>query len=119
MKALTPAERAAALAVLGLPPEATSEQVTRAYRELARAAHPDATGRTDAQAGDRFAVISDAYHRLTGSPTEPPPATPLRRQTRAPRRRPGPAPQPPIVAGPVVFTPWPTPGRAGGGAGHG
>jgi hypothetical protein len=105
MKALTPAERAAALAALELPPQATREQITQAYRRLARTAHPDATGRTDAEAGDRFAVISEAYHRLTASLDEPS-APPVSRGSRVPRGRAAPVPQPPIVAGPVMFTPW-------------
>lgn len=130
MTALSPAERAAALAVLGLPADATGAQVTRAYRRLARAAHPDATGRTDAAAGDRFTAISDAYHRLAAAQTTPvgdhpttrpappatPPATPpTARPAAPPTTPPGPDPggypgrRPPIVAGPVIITPTPKP----------
>jgi preprotein translocase subunit Sec63 len=60
-------ERADALAVLDLPPDAPREQVTRAYRRLARQAHPDATGRTDPAAGERFAEITEAYRGLSAA----------------------------------------------------
>ena len=110
-------ERVAALSVLGLPPGASRQQVTEAYRRLARAAHPDATGRRDAAAGDRFAAISDAYHRLATRAIEEP-----RPRDADPPSRPRPTSlgdlfavdplfmggsRPPIVAGPVVIQPLP------------
>jgi curved DNA-binding protein CbpA len=115
----SPARRVAALAVLGLPARATGQQITDAYRRLARTTHPDATGRTDTAAGRRFAEISDAYHLLTDDPAaeqavaqgEPTsagrtagtggsPGQPRRTRWRG-RDRPG---RPPIVAGPVTIT---------------
>jgi len=37
-------ERQQALAVLGLPPNATTQQIKRRYRELAKKNHPDRGG---------------------------------------------------------------------------
>src|ERR1700730_10600195 len=37
-------ERQQALAVLGLPPDATSQQIKRRYRQLAKKHHPDRGG---------------------------------------------------------------------------
>ena len=37
-------ERQQALAVLGLPPDATHQQIKRRYRELAKKYHPDRGG---------------------------------------------------------------------------
>lgn len=119
MTALSPGDRVAALTTLGLPAGATDEQITEAYRRLARAAHPDVTGRTDAAAGDRFAAISDAYHRLAAeAPVRPrPPSTPNTPNTPSTpstrtRRR------PPIVAGPVTITPFSTSTHRASGASH-
>jgi curved DNA-binding protein CbpA len=47
-------------AVMGLPPEATEDEVRRAYRRLALQWHPD-RNRGDAGAADRFKEISEAY----------------------------------------------------------
>lgn len=120
---------AAALGVLGLPAGATPEQITRAYRRLARATHPDVVGDTDPAAGDRFAVISDAYHSLASAPSAV--AAPGERsapaersaaeerapEERAPSRPTRPAPRAwgpaTIVAGPVVVRPLPFPRRPG------
>lgn len=97
---------AEALALLGLPRTATGEQVVHAYRRLARATHPDATGRSDPAAARRFAAIHDAYDLLTHAAPEParPPAG-----NAAEGRAAAPAfgARPPIVAGPVVVTPLP------------
>jgi TatA/E family protein of Tat protein translocase len=65
-----PAERARLLAVLELPPEATPEQVQRAWRELAKVWHPDRFARDaalQARATERLAAINAAYERLTRS----------------------------------------------------
>jgi hypothetical protein len=124
MSALSGRDRAAALELLGLQAGATREQITRAYRRLARVTHPDVTGATDPAAGDRFAAISDAYHRLAATPSPRPTVVPrpVRRPTQrptqgptqGPTQRPVPGPgwtvgagwaRPPIVAGPVVITP--------------
>ena len=51
----------AALAVLGLAAGADRDQVTSAYRRLARATHPDVSPTPDAAA--RFAAVANAYRR--------------------------------------------------------
>ncbi len=98
-------ERAALLAVLGLPPDAVEPQISRSYRRLARQSHPDVSGaaRGEAEAARRFREISDAYHRLLTLPVRPPalPPPPAPVPTARPSRR------PPIVAGPVIVTPSP------------
>ena len=49
----------AAWAVLGVPAGPTSDQVTRAYRRLARSTHPDVS--TNADAAARFDDVTNAY----------------------------------------------------------
>ena len=106
MAALSPRERVAALDLLGLSPGPTPDEVTQAYRRLARTSHPDVTGRTDPAAGDRFAAISDAYHRLLADLAEQRVSV-QRRATRPPGPlRPFDRTPPPIVAGPVIVTPY-------------
>ncbi len=60
--------RSRALSVLGLGPFADRDSVQRAFRALARDAHPDrfprATASERAQLMQRFAEISAAYHAL-------------------------------------------------------
>jgi hypothetical protein len=46
-------------AVLGVEPTADTDEITRAFRELAKQLHPDATD--DAEATDRFNDVSAAY----------------------------------------------------------
>jgi hypothetical protein len=61
----------AALAVLGLAEGADRAAVTRAYRRLAKATHPDRSDAPDAPS--RFAAITAAYHRAldgTGTPEQ-------------------------------------------------
>ena len=64
------APRLAALAVLGLEPDATISDVTHAFRALARQHHPDrlvGAGESERRrAEQRFCAISAAYHRLIG-----------------------------------------------------
>ena len=50
--------------ILGLHPEATSEEIRKAYRKLALHYHPD-RNRGDASAEERFKAISEAYAVLT------------------------------------------------------
>lgn len=118
--------RVDALAVLGLAGTATAEQITAAYRRLAKATHPDATGRTDPAAADRFTQITRAYHRLmphagasapTRSPVDEQPPAHVDRAARLgypasasappspPPSPPSPWPDPPLVAGPAIVTP--------------
>jgi hypothetical protein len=64
----TPAARSAALAVLGLPDQASPRDVTRAYRRLARTTHPDLSDAADA--AGRFDSLTTAYRRaLETAPT--------------------------------------------------
>ena len=51
-------------AVLGVAPEATPKEITKAYRKLARENHPDAKP-GDAAAEERFKEISTAYDVLS------------------------------------------------------
>ena len=109
---------------LGLPRDATLEEVKRAYRRLAKANHPDAAGEA---ALPRFLAIQEAYDRIisgapngTGTtrrpaaPRQPWEAEPSRadathrayggrsRRTRpsgGPRPRPEPGPPPPPPGG--------------------
>jgi hypothetical protein len=115
--------RTAALAVLGLPRHASHLDVVRAYRRLAKLTHPDLAGPTSQDAGERFAVITDAYHALTTAPPTPPAPTPAAPTPPAPTpaatRAARPVStqprttqvswsvQPPIVAGPVTIAPIP------------
>ena len=49
--------------VLGVAPEATPKEITKAYRKLARESHPD-THPGDAPAEERFKEVSSAYDVL-------------------------------------------------------
>ena len=49
-------------AVLGVPPDASAKQITRAYRKLARELHPDT--RTGGGTDDRFKEVAAAYDVL-------------------------------------------------------
>lgn len=49
--------------VLGLDPGASSEEIRRAYRQLAKEYHPDVSDETDAE--DRFKEINEAYAVLS------------------------------------------------------
>ena len=53
-----------AYAVLELDPTATSDDIRRAYRRLARALHPDANP-GDAAAAERFRSVADAHALLS------------------------------------------------------
>jgi curved DNA-binding protein CbpA len=117
--------RSAALDLLGLPEHPGPAQILAAYRRLARATHPDATGRTDPAAGQGFVELHDAFELLTqphrdephgeqpvGGPAEP--AGPAESGTEPPARAAQPRPgtgwygrvrtRRPIVAGPVIVT---------------
>ncbi len=62
--------RALALRSLGLSSEATTEQIKRAFRSLAREAHPDrfphASPEEHRAIAKRFADLTEAYHLLIG-----------------------------------------------------
>ena len=50
-------------ALLGVDPDATTEQIKKAYRTLAKQYHPDVNNSTDA--AERFREITEAYDTLT------------------------------------------------------
>ena len=58
---MTPSERWDPYIVLGVPRQASADEIARAYRRAARASHPD-TGA--AGSADQFRVVSDAYDQL-------------------------------------------------------
>jgi DnaJ domain len=62
--------RSKRLETLGLPPDATLEDVRRAFREIARSLHPDQLGGVEREERERlarrFAQISAVYHELVG-----------------------------------------------------
>ena len=60
-----------ARALLGVPPDADSTQVVRAYRRRARAVHPDVSSEQDA--GARFSALSAAYRVLMETAPAPAP----------------------------------------------
>lgn len=74
-------------ATLGVAPEATKADITRAYRRLARGLHPDANA--DPAAEDRFKTVSAAYGVL-GDPDKRAAYDQARQLARSgTRRRPG------------------------------
>ena len=99
---------------LRLPPQASEQQIRRAYRQLAHDVHPD-TNPEDPQAARRFQQITEAYdilshpdrrarydqvHLRPSQPhrTEPPGPSPLTAEAF-------PTTSPPLIAGPVHITP--------------
>lgn len=86
--------------VLGIGADATGADITRAYRRLARAAHPDSRP-GDSAAAAEFRVVSDAYALLSD---------PARRATYD-RHHPPPA-QRPHSRGPALPDLWPFPPAA-------
>ena len=86
--------------VLGIGADATGADITRAYRRLARAAHPDSRP-GDSAAAAEFRVVSDAYALLSD---------PARRATYD-RHHPPPA-QRPHSRGPAGPDLWPFPPAA-------
>jgi len=92
--------------LLGVTPEASPGEVTRAYRRLARQIHPDVTD--DPAAAEQFRALTAAYQRLLAD--APPPSS---RSVPILVRRTQSAARPPLVAGPVhVQPPHPRPREA-------
>ena len=58
---MTSRERRDPYIVLGVPRQASGEEIARAYRRAARASHPDSGG---AGSAERFRAVSDAYEVL-------------------------------------------------------
>lgn len=56
--------------VLGLPHGASMDEVTKAYRQLAKKYHPDLNP-DDATAAEKMSEINDAYDRIRRGDTEP------------------------------------------------
>jgi hypothetical protein len=56
------------VSALGLDPGASRGEITRAYRRLALLTHPDVSG--DPAAAQRFASLTDAYHRALAEADE-------------------------------------------------
>lgn len=50
--------------ILSLPEEASLEEVTRSYRELAKVWHPDHNPKKQAEAQQMFIQIQEAYEIL-------------------------------------------------------
>lgn len=109
-------ERAAALALLGLSPQADRAEITRAYHRLARLTHPDACRHPGAQ--ERFVALNRAYRtalippppiRQTGSPAASSP--PEARTVPLPENRRF-VPADELGVGPVHYRPWPAAGDA-------
>ena len=121
--------------LLGVGPEASRADIAHAYRQRARAAHPDSRPQ-DADAPARFRALTEAYQVLSdparraaydqslrprpgldpGTPSEAGPrAQPPLRWSAGPSKVPAPAqvPGPPLWAGPVRIDP-PAPGPAQG-----
>lgn len=63
--------RIEAFRVLGIPADSDRDSVAHAFRQLARATHPDVSA--DPDAADRFASLTAAY-RLVSAPQEAIPA---------------------------------------------
>jgi DnaJ domain len=122
--------------VLGVSRDATATDITRAYRRLARAAHPD-TAPPGAGATARFRAVSEAYQVLSNparrAEYDRPPsrqaapghgqAAPGRARPRPGARMPptmaqamvspDPVPMPALWAGPVRVEPLPAPPVSG------
>ncbi|HJQ49793.1 MAG TPA: J domain-containing protein [Gaiellaceae bacterium] len=58
---MTSRERRDPYIVLGVPRQASGEEIARAYRRAARVSHPDSG---DAGSAERFQAVSDAYDVL-------------------------------------------------------
>jgi len=73
--------------VLGVPADATQEEITTAYHRLVRQHHPDATG----GGTDRFREVVAAYEELRNRPpAEEPPPRPRSEKITGPALRVGP-----------------------------
>lgn len=94
--------------VLGVPPEATADQVRAAYRRLAKSAHPDAAG-----TAGLFRIIREAYEVLS-DPARRTHYDQARDRSRGGGEEfgPGPTPQAPDPEPDYVAEEWPGPGQS-------
>lgn len=90
---------------LGLGADASTADISRAYRRLARALHPDSQP-GDAGAADQFRAISDAYELLSDPARRTDWDCRHPRQPSSPRRAPGRPAASQRPAGPRI---WPLP----------
>ncbi|WP_154792704.1 J domain-containing protein [Occultella kanbiaonis] len=99
-------------AVLGLPPQATQAEIGRAYRALLRLHHPDTRSDGGASQGERSDAALQEVFRAYAVLGDPARRTDYDREAKLLSRRALPAvsriawpAQPPIVAGPVHWSP--------------
>lgn len=102
---MPPPDPGAALALLGLPEDATEREVRRAYRRLAKSWHPDVLGPDGARRAESeermkglnaaYAVAREAARRRPPTPARRPPAAPPAAVSRPARPGPTDAPSPP------------------------
>lgn len=96
--------RSKALAELGLSEGASTAEITRRFRRLAKQVHPD-TSAAAPDSAQRLTAICDAYHLLTrAGRRRPPPAPALGHGAGADGRGAW------VVAGPVRVRPFHVPG---------
>jgi hypothetical protein len=82
-----------ALKMLGIPADSDDERVTRAYRRLARATHPDVSAEPDA--AERFAEVTAAFHLVSAAVRHSgPPSVRTNNSSDSPLRRSAPPPRP-------------------------
>jgi curved DNA-binding protein CbpA len=94
---------------LGLGADASTADISRAYRRLARALHPDSQP-GDAAAADQFRAVSDAYELLSDPARRTDWDRRHLRQAGSPPRAPGRSAPSQGPAGPQI---WPLPPTAG------
>lgn len=63
--------RTDACAVLGVPPDASIDEIRIAYRDRMRALHPDRGGADDLGAHGEIAAVTEAWRRLSSDPCGP------------------------------------------------
>ncbi len=107
-------------AILGVPPNASPAQISRAYRALLRRHHPDtrtpddesqnaAAATTLQQVLAAYAVLHDPARRADYDREARPRRHPARRPPQQPPNHQGAYGQPPIIAGPVRWHQAPDP----------
>jgi curved DNA-binding protein CbpA len=92
---------------LGLGADASTADISRAYRRLARVLHPDSQP-GDAGTADQFRAVSDAYELLSDPARRADWDRRHLRQASSPRRAPGRSAPSQGSAGPQIWPPSPT-----------